>query len=357
MKTKIGLPFGLALVVFIGVFTTMLALGVLTPDRADAEVEEDSVELELSHSTRGSTPDVTITFSNDDTDGGMTLSGGVLDITLSSGFEAASDLDSTTELSEVQRAGNWDVTFDPPLTTGDPAVEQVIVVETVSYSGQALMVTLQSRSAADTAADPTDVAAIPADTAVEIKFTADKTQYPPRGLKIIDTITPGTPEMLAVTIGDDPAADPTSDDMAIVDGPGNFMVDNTVKRPGAVSGYRIRFTTLGDLVANQDVITVHFDKDFKGHGTSLSKSHVTVSSSAPDQDSPASADNTAITGTEFVLQTGAFNPGSDASLDRLTSEKHHLPNKDALNNIEYQIIVPDMNGTSEGAPGIRGTPW
>ena len=36
MKTKIGLPFGLALVVFIGIFTTMLALGALTPSRAQA---------------------------------------------------------------------------------------------------------------------------------------------------------------------------------------------------------------------------------------------------------------------------------------------------------------------------------
>ena len=36
MKTKIGLPFGLALVMFLGVFTAMLALGTLTPSRAQA---------------------------------------------------------------------------------------------------------------------------------------------------------------------------------------------------------------------------------------------------------------------------------------------------------------------------------
>ena len=33
MKTKIGLPFGLALVMFIGIFTTMLALGALSPSK------------------------------------------------------------------------------------------------------------------------------------------------------------------------------------------------------------------------------------------------------------------------------------------------------------------------------------
>ena len=59
----------------------------------------------------------------------------------------------------------------------------------------------------------------------------------------------------------------------------DFTVDNTVKRPGVVSGYRITFVTAEALVANQDVITVHFDKDFKGHGTDLSKDHVTVSAS------------------------------------------------------------------------------
>ena len=120
-------------------------------------------------------------------------------------------------------------------------------------------------------------------------------------------------------------------------------MDNTVKRPGVVSGYRITFVTAEALVANQDVITVHFDKDFKGHGTDLSKDHVTVS---------ASNNTNAITTTPAVTQTGAFNPSSNAALDRLTSAKHHLIDKDALNNIEYQILVPDMNGTSDGAPGI-----
>ena len=127
-----------------------------------------------------------------------------------------------------------------------------------------------------------------------------------------------------------------------------LSVNNTVKRPGAVSGYRIMFRTQHDLVANEDVITVHFDKDFKGHGSNLSRNHVTVSASAPDPTGAVGPTNSAIVGGNDVLRTGAFNPDSDASLDRLTSAKHHLSNKDALNNIEYQILVPDMNGTSDG---------
>ena len=93
-----------------------------------------------------------------------------------------------------------------------------------------------------------------------------------------------------------------------------FMVDNTVKRPGAVSGYRITFVTAVDLVANEDVITVHFDKDFKGHSARPVEGHVTVSASV--------ATGSAIDAETrpSTTQTGAFNPGSDASLDRLTSE-------------------------------------
>ena len=45
MKTKIGLPFGLALVMFVGIFTTMLALGVLSPSRAQAVTGDFEVML------------------------------------------------------------------------------------------------------------------------------------------------------------------------------------------------------------------------------------------------------------------------------------------------------------------------
>ena len=46
MKTKIGLPFGLALVVFLGVFTTMLALGLLSPERARCRGSDSQAHIE-----------------------------------------------------------------------------------------------------------------------------------------------------------------------------------------------------------------------------------------------------------------------------------------------------------------------
>ena len=48
MKTKIGLPFGLALVMFLGIFTTMLALGPLSPSRAQAVTGTDGATFEVT---------------------------------------------------------------------------------------------------------------------------------------------------------------------------------------------------------------------------------------------------------------------------------------------------------------------
>ena len=134
----------------------------------------------------------------------------------------------------------------------------------------------------------------------------------------------------------------------------DFTADNTVKHPGAVSGFRFSFVIAGDLVANQDTITVHFDKDFKGHGTSLSRDHVTVSAYLEDGDAT-------IADTVTIERTGAYYPNTDATLDRLgiAHPVHHanavpspLSNSAVLNNVEYTFYVPDMNGAKGGAPGI-----
>ena len=63
MKTKIGIPFGLALVMFIGVFTTMLALGALNPQRAEAAPASVS-SVVRSNNTAGAVADWTITVTN-----------------------------------------------------------------------------------------------------------------------------------------------------------------------------------------------------------------------------------------------------------------------------------------------------
>ena len=292
MKTKIGIPIGLALVMFLGVFTAMLAFGTLSPQPTQAQstpTAERSIDMDRV------TPDGEVTVTLTVTGFGF---GAYITETLPSGFT----LDSVTVLDSDSYENPYD---------GNAQKVRFTVVAGEIDDGFTYTVT------APTMEDEYSISGV-----VE-------TINNPGVEHIIDGET-------MVTV----AATPVEIPMMV----SGFMVDNTVNTPGAVSGYRITFMTLVDLVANQDVITVHFDKDFKGHSADLSKDHVTVSASV--------ATGSATTETDGPAQTGAFNPSSNAALERLTKAKHDLSDKNALDNIEYQILVPDMNGTSDGAPGI-----
>ena len=98
------------------------------------------------------------------------------------------------------------------------------------------------------------------------------------------------------------------------------------------------------LTANEDAITVHFDKDFRDLHKVLSRDNVTVSAMA--------SSGSATTDASGPSTTGAYIPYSDATREILTTGKHGLSNSAALNNVEYTFYVPDMNGDIEGAPGI-----
>ena len=287
MKTKIGIPIGLALVMFLGVFAAMLAFGTLSPEPTQAQT----------------TPSATRSFDRDsltptDTNRQVVVSIDIANATIGS-------------VTETLPAGFTYVSANGAGSVNADNLPNVVF--TLDFE----------------APDFTYTVTAPA-TLGEHMFSG--TLSTARGTA--DDVTVRGPT--TVTVSSTPVEIPM-----MVSG---FMVDNTVNTPGTVSGYRITFITAADLVANQDVITVHFDKDFKGHGADLSKDHVTVSASF--------ATGSATTETDGPSQTGAFNPSSNAALDRLTRAKHHLSDKNALNNIEYQILVPDMNGTSDGAPGI-----
>ena len=277
MKTKIGIPIGLALVMFLGVFAAMLAFGTLSPQPVEAQTAMRSISP--TSVAPGGMVTVTITAANYGRAGGVTE-------TLPLGFAYVSSSLDADEVSEL---------------SGNRVRFTLLGVTSFTY-----VVTASS-------------------TAGPHSFSGTLSDF--------DRSTHTVSGQSSVTVG--------SPDAAQVQG---FMVDNTVNRPGAVSGYRITFTTAAALVANEDVITVHFDKDFKGHSADLSKDHVTVSASV--------ATGSATSETDGPSQTGAFNPSSNAALDQLTRAKHGFSDKNTLNNIEYQILVPDMNGTSDGAPGI-----
>ena len=290
MKTKIGIPIGLALVMFLGVFTAMLAFGTLSPQPAEAQAGPMATRtVSPARVGPGEQVMVTITIAN-------------------AGFGTITEM-YPSEFTYVSHSGgsSVDITALPTITytylSGDSPLTYTLTapsqVDNYDFSG--MLATTSNR-----AEDVT----IGGATHVEVATA---------------------PVVIPTMVGD-------------------FTVDNTVKRPGDVSGFRFSFTTPADLVANEDTITVHFDKDFKGHGSSLSRNHVTVSARN-------SVDAT-IADTATIMQTGAYNPSTDATLDLLSTAHpaRHTPaglsNSNVLGNIEYIINVPDMNGTEDGAPGI-----
>ena len=304
MKTKIGIPIGLALVMFLGVFTAMLAFGTLSPEPTHAQTQTP--------------PSANRSFDRDsltptDTNRQVVVSIDIANATIGSVTET---LPAGFAYVSANGAGSVNAGNLPN------------VVFTLDFE----------------APDFTYTVTAPA-TLGEHMFSGTLSTAPGTA----DDVTVLGPT--TVTVSSTPVEIPT-----MVSG---FMVENTVERPGAVSGYRFTFTTAEDLVANQDTITVHFDKDFKGHGTSLSRNHVTVSAYNMGGDAT-------IADTGTIERTGAYSPNTDATLDRLSTAdaEHHanahsgdqkkaLSNSAVLNNIEYLISVPDMNGTEDGAPGIR----
>ncbi len=87
MKTKIGLPFGLALVMFIGVFTTMLALGALNPQPTEAA---DDFSVSLSNTITGHSSDWSFSVTAENG-----FSAGVVDAVVAANSREASQIEIT----------------------------------------------------------------------------------------------------------------------------------------------------------------------------------------------------------------------------------------------------------------------
>ena len=316
MKTKIGLPLGLALVMFIGVFTAMLALGVMAPagvqgsshlpsvTASSEEFGADNVEYEIKFATDAiltSASSIVLTFSGAfDVSGVVTtpLATDVAVTAMPSGGVAAAVAHSAPSFTS------------PALTIpigGDVAV------------GSEITVTVMGTLGIGNGDGPITQAEIDA---------------PDHGTHTV-TVTTLVPVQTATNA---PTFNIPTSSWPVQD----FTVTNSKQDAGSVVGYRFTFVTASNLIANQDNITVHFDKDF-GKLDSLSMSHIRVSASHTTQ---------ALTEGDPVKSTGAFNPISDADTTDLKSETHHLSDKDALGNMEYEFLTPDMNGDSDGAPGI-----
>ena len=305
MKTKIGIPIGLALVMFLGVFTAMLALGTLSPQQAHAQTAMRTISPATV--MPGGTVTVTIAVANYGAFGGLTE-------TLPEGFGyvagSAVDADGDTVSTEVT---GQNVKFDL-FEVSSPFTYNVTVSGT------------------------------------EGSYTFSGT------LRDSDRMNHNVTGANMVTVSTDTSGQPVAPDSTMVSGHCMRMVmedgtektiytpcvTNTNQGPGAASGYDFRFIT-GEMLTGQNTITVHFDKDFRDLPAVLSRGNITVS---------ASVDSGSATTGSGPSTTGAYSPRSDATRAILTTGEHGLSNSAALNNVEYTFYVPDMNGDIEGAPGI-----
>ena len=260
MKTKIGIPIGLALVMFLGVFTAMLAFGTLSPQPAEAQTATATRSISpMSVMSTGTDAErqvtVTITVSGTDSNKNGTGLGSVVET-----------LDSNLVLDMTSVSG-------ARLATGDTAPQAPMYrftflgdTATVSYKVTAPATDGTYNITGTVADENRDTSDIAGDTTITVSST------PPE------------------------PTDPTVQ---------SLMVSNSPTEPGEVAEFRLTFTTPVALDANVDSITLHFDKDIKNTGQ-LSGSDIRISASAGTDDTPARPATTPATPTRSVI-TGATN--------------------------------------------------
>ena len=321
MKTKIGLPLGLALVMFIGIFTTMLALGAINPQPAEAvgggfdvnlsnvPDSDTSVSFTVTSALR-----FTGAIADDDPDtaGDQPKLTDTLTITFPEGF--------TTTGTEVGAVANWSL--------GGEAAKSVV-------NGTNLTVVL-------TPADDLDIAA---DAAISVAFT-DVTGTA-TGIKTPTVTSGSTSFSISVITSAETAADLTagvpagtsagsSATFAIV---GDTTVDGvTVTQdptdPGAGARYQIIFTTAYGLSEGTDEIILNIDQNI-GVPSSLSNQDVRISATIVTGETDPSA-SPPITNGSTPNQS---RPLDDAPRYRV------LPGTD--NRKEYRISIPDMDASPD----------
>ena len=339
MKTKIGLPLGLALVMFIGVFTMMLALGVMSPSKAQAV--NDGFDVTLSNPAPGvetgveftvtSTLRFTGALADDPANTGNIKTTDTLTITFPTGF--------TTTGGAVGAPANWTLAGEAAAAVDNSTNGTVILTPaSVAAVGQNPAIEIDIAANGPIAVVFTDPAG-----SVGAQIGILTPAGLPTGLPQSYQLTAQTSPEAAATNPVIPAGESALFIVNKVPTPvGGLTVTNSPQSPGAVAQYVISFTTTGtgQLNANSGTITVHFDKDFAGLGP-LSKDHVVISASQ------------VITGGTAAAGGSAVNP----PVDPVRRVVEDAPN---VGNVEYTITVPDMNGSEDGvpniAPSVAGTP-
>ena len=372
MKTKIGLPLGLALVMFIGIFTTMLALGALNPQRASAIT---TVTVTLASSDGGtSTGNVDIrattavTFSAQDSN----LVSNTLTISLPLIFDV-------TEEDKIEDASKWVLGGTAPssveLTVGAAGVGSA------DDTPHTILLTTGS-GMSEIAVTPPAVGTIPVD------YRPDANT----GLKL--AIEGATGVTISVEVSTEPDLPGTSAEFDIDPAPavdGGFSVNVGYSLPGEVSSYSFPVTAEEEFGAD-DTLTITFPvgtglgamsvgtADNWTLGGSVPQTvTVTVSERMVELKAPSSNFGTITTGNDIVVEAlesaGIVNPpaGTGLTFSVTTNEApnagvsvgFNITHDPTVNDVtvtqdptdpgagaRYQIIFTTAYGLSEGTDEI-----
>ena len=326
MKTKIGLPFGLALVMFIGVFTTMLALGALSPSSAQAVTGTDDAtfEVTLSNTIPGHFSDWSFSVKSSEDFVGADEANTVTTDTLTITFPD----DVTLSGDGVISPANW-------MLGGKPA--------TAALGGTGEVV-LTPQAAAVATDDTAEVPAFKIDAGepIKVEFTApmkgptvgvtgedEGIQNPGTGVDEADR----TDQTISVVTSADSTAGVS--EMFSFDNTrvGQVEVTNDPTEPGSENAeYQITFYVPEELTANQDRIIVRFDKDI-GSPSSISANHVRIRASVVTDDD---GDDPNIAGNAIAL-VDAPTRGLVNSMGRAGDEPGDK------NIVEYKLRIPDLD--------------
>ena len=346
MKTKIGLPFGLALVMFLGVFTTMLALGAFNPQPAGADVAMAPMVTATEHAAYGFA-DWTITLTNDSTE---IQEAADVDIVFGD-----ADVGADEPANPVRDAANWKIEV---LDSSDMVTAEVDVASVTSTeASDEVTINFASAVTADPTADPPVVAQpnnVPAGTKFRIIFTAPKSSgFPTGGIR--NAMSAGTDMTVEVSAPSSATAQTAigTNIITTVDRPANVTVNNDPDDPGHVgAGYRIDFYANTELTANLDKIIVRFDKDI-GDPPSISRTAVLITADmvTPDDLTGEAAQNNGISGQATPLSSAPTH-GLVNSLGSLDSDGD-LEQLGDRNIAEYKLTLPDLDARPEVVAGIK----
>ena len=247
MKSKFGLTLGLAATLMVGVFATMLALGLFTTSEVEAQVTEASASNDPI--VKGEATTITVKFVATTALTGGGDSAGTITINLDTDMTGPAPDDADEDANAATLAG---VTINGTTVSKSDA-------EYAIDTG-ALVLEVPDMDGADG-----DDNHIPAGTMVTVIIPASA-----------GITNPEMAQALTITVFTSEDTDPQTAAGAKVDPEvTNVSVSHSPDGTGAAARVTVEFTVESDLIPNVDIITIEFEDDVQVPPT-LSNSDITV---------------------------------------------------------------------------------